>query len=917
MGRNKYSVLRASILFFLSLFLWTGTSLSMAQDVKVFDDLGLYGGQMYDIAIDPRNPDLMFVGSYLVDGLLRSQDGAESWEPVETNGEEPGEDEFINHANWAVKMAPGNPDIIWVAHNYWVEKSEDGGQTWTHILNGDMQKRCKNCGPCESTEDPWPDCEWFRFCKTVAIDPNDSQTLYVGTSGRWSNWDTTEGAIFKTTDSGSTWEKINGGNNFDHNVHDIKIDPQNSNIIWAVTTPWDSMSDEGTLYRSEDGGDTWTIIYSMVDEGNDEAFSAVAVKPNDANVVFTGSGLGVMKHYYEDNQWKTSMDIVPGSAEVEDIIFDPHSPETVYATWGANGTGYIARSTDGGENWEIYPHIYDFWTLEIHPLNPEIIFASDFNQGVLKSIDHGQSWSPVNVGINNVIVYDVAVDPNDSNHILVGTISGVFEKKGAGEWIPLLAKMAQSVEFHPTNSQVFFAGLESELGKTIDGGQTWTFSNQIGGRVNDIAIDDTNTNTLFISAGDGKIYKSENEGDILSEVLSSANGEGETYSFNVVEIDPSDNRHIFAGGGNFLSPKKLGLLWESIDGGNSWNPTSLRDNDEEEEGIIINALLINPNNPNIIYAGAGYSGGTNNPLYKSIDGGTTWSPAFYGIPTDEVEINWNSVTDLEFHKVFKNIIYASTSNQGIFVSDQAAHWLNLGTPEYDVNAIETSSLYAGTERGLVQLTGTGVVTGNVMDADSLSGINSATVFNDLGAKSITVDGSYIMVSPAGMCSVTAVADNHANKTEVNILVLGGDVAWVDIVMESGVSDPSDISDEEIITHSGASGGKACFVATAAYGSSMSREVEILRTFRDVYLIPHNIGKNLVNLYYNNGKPAADYLDSHSWLKPPVRILLYPLIGIAWLMISTSALGKLLICFCFVTGFIIVMTHIKRRRRFEQ
>jgi photosystem II stability/assembly factor-like uncharacterized protein len=897
----------------------------MAQDVKVFDDLGLYGGQMYDIAIDPGNPDRMFVGSYLVDGLLKSVDGADSWEAVVTNYKSPegessnSEGEFRNHAVYAVKMAPGNPNIIWAANNYWVEKSEDGGETWTHILNGDMQKKCVNCMPCltsETNEWPdWPDCENFRFIRTIAIDQNNNQTVYVGTTARWGNYDSTEGAMFKTSDGGASWVKINGGNNFDHNINEIAIDPQDSSVLWAVTTPWDSLGDAGTLYRSEDGGDTWKVIYSMVDEGHDEAFSAVAVKPNDSNVVFTGSGLGVMKHFYEDNQWKTSLDIVPGSAEVEDIIFDLHSPETVYATWGGEGTGYIARSTDGGESWEIYQHVYDFWTLEIHPVNPEIIFASDFNQGVLKSIDHGQSWSPVNVGINNVIVYDVTVAPNNSKHILVGTISGVYEKKGEGEWIPLLTSMARSVEFHPANSQIFFAGLGTELGKTLDGGQTWTFSNQIGGRVTDIAIDDTNTNTLFISAGDGKIYKSENEGDMLSEVLSSTDGTGEAYSFNAVVIDPSDNQHIFAGGGNFFSPKKLGFLWESIDGGSTWNPTSLRDNDEEEEGIIINALLINPDNPNIIYAGAGYSGGTKNPLYKSMDGGTTWSPAYDGIPTDEVEINWNSVTDLEFHKVFKNIIYASTSNQGIYVSDQAAYWLNLGTPEYDVYSIATSSLYAGTERGLVQLTGTGVVTGNVTDAESLSRINSATVFNDLGAKSITVDGSYIMVSSAGMSSVTAVAANHANTTASDVLVLGGDVAWVDIVMESGVSDPSVITDEENVSHSGASGGKACFVATAAYGSSMAREVEILRDFRDTFLLPHTIGKKLVSLYYNNGKSAADYLDSHSWLKPLVRILLYPLIGISWLMLSTSAIGKIFIGLCFMAG-LVVLAHTIRGRRIE-
>jgi len=86
------------------------------------------GGGINDIAIDPSNPDKVFAASHQGDGLFTTTDGGNIWRPVETNNkEQEGEDEFINHAVFAIKIAPGDPQIIWVAHNHWVEKSTDGG----------------------------------------------------------------------------------------------------------------------------------------------------------------------------------------------------------------------------------------------------------------------------------------------------------------------------------------------------------------------------------------------------------------------------------------------------------------------------------------------------------------------------------------------------------------------------------------------------------------------------------------------------------------------------------------------------------------------------------------------------------------------------------------------------------------------
>lgn len=135
---------------------------------QAWENMGLYGGQIYEIAIDPDDSDKMFAGAYYGDGLYLTQNGGTTWSPVLTGhegGELDGEATFRNTAVWAVKIAPStdkNPDnnLVWAAHNYCAEKSTDGGDTWTNISNSTMQGS-------ES-----------RYCESLAIHPSDPQTVY-------------------------------------------------------------------------------------------------------------------------------------------------------------------------------------------------------------------------------------------------------------------------------------------------------------------------------------------------------------------------------------------------------------------------------------------------------------------------------------------------------------------------------------------------------------------------------------------------------------------------------------------------------------------------------------------------------------------------------------------------------------------
>lgn len=91
-------------------------------------------------------------------------------------------------------------------------------------------------------------------------------------------------------------------------------------------------------------------------------------------------------------------------------------------------------------------------------------------------------------------------------------------------------------------------------------------------------------------------------------------------------------------------------------------------------------------------------------------------------------------------------------------------------------------------------------------------------------------------------------------------------------------------------------GEACFIATAAYGSPFEQHVEVLREFRDQYLLTHSPGRWFISLYYRFSPPLAHFIANHEHLKFLVRIALLPAVGAAWFFVHATLLQKLAIGF---------------------
>lgn len=204
------------------------------------------------------------------------------------------------------------------------------------------------------------------------------------------------------------------------------------------------------------------------------------------------------------------------------------------------------------------------------------------------------------------------------------------------------------IEMHSSDTETIYAAAASGgIYKSDDRGKTWNqiFENPYTQSIGDMAIAETDKNTLYVGTGEPNggqgsitydgygVFKSTDAGANWSHVgLENAGGIGR------VEVDPTNADRVFvAAMGNLFSPNPQRGVYRTTDGGQNWENVLFI---SDSTGAI--DLCINPNNPNIIYAGMWERvrgpyhrtyGGNSSGLYRSTDGGDTWTELTNGLPT--------------------------------------------------------------------------------------------------------------------------------------------------------------------------------------------------------------------------------------------------------------------------------------------
>jgi hypothetical protein len=187
---------------------------------------------------------------------------------------------------------------------------------------------------------------------------------------------------------------------------------------------------------------------------------------------------------------------------------------------------------------------------------------------------------------------------------------------------------------------------------------------------------------------------------------------------------------------------------------------------------------------------------------------------------------------------------------------------------------------------------------------------------------IPADAVYRRVDAAGGFSTENRAEiNQTNKTITLTLTDGGrgdeDGSTDGVILQTGgIGQPVSFDVPDLDLDFGFGGGAGgCFIATAAYGSYQAPYVQILRNFRDRFLLPNAVGRWLVGQYYTYSPPAAAWIAQRDGWRALVRMVLLPLIGIAWLLTEVAAGIQILVGLLLLGLLWCMAGYLRTRHRF--
>jgi hypothetical protein len=157
---------------------------------------------------------------------------------------------------------------------------------------------------------------------------------------------------------------------------------------------------------------------------------------------------------------------------------------------------------------------------------------------------------------------------------------------------------------------------------------------------------------------------------------------------------------------------------------------------------------------------------------------------------------------------------------------------------------------------------------------------------------------------------TVTVTNLVSSSQSYSIILG--VASSADVDYDGLN-PADVAVNNVVAGVSGGGSGGCFIATAAYGSSMAPNVCILREFRDRFLVKNRMGKSFINLYYKYSPPMANFIIKHDNLRMIVRMTLFPLVGISWISLKLGITQTIVLMLLFWVGIIGFSRFIKELR----
>ena len=336
------------------------------------------GGRVEAVAGVPSQPDTFYFGA-VVGGVWKTTDAGNTWHPIF--------DKEPVGSIGAIAVAPSDPNVIYVgtgeraprgdiSFGNGVYKSTDGGKTWQHMGLDDS-----------------------RHIGRILVDPKNPDVILAAALGHVYGPNKERG-VFRSTDGGNTWTKVLYKNE-NTGAIDLAADPKNPRIVYAALwqvrrTPW-SLTDGGPgsgLYRSTDGGKTWTQLQGHGLPAGPLGRISVSVSGANGNIVYALINAHKGGLYRSDDGGAT-WQLINGDQHLRQrpwyyfgVHADPKNPDKV---WVLNFK--LNVSTDGGKSFKqvATPHV-DNHAMWIDPRNPERIIEGN-DGGATVTVNGGESWS--------------------------------------------------------------------------------------------------------------------------------------------------------------------------------------------------------------------------------------------------------------------------------------------------------------------------------------------------------------------------------------------------------------------------------------------------------------------------------------------------------------------------------------------
>jgi len=619
-----------------------------------------------------QQPNVFYIGVNN-GGVWKTTDFGRTWLPVF--------DEQPTGSIGDIAVAPSNPDVIYAGSGEGLQrpdlsvgdgiyKSTDAGKTWVNTGLKDAQQ-----------------------IGGIAIEPNDENKVFVAALGH-PYGPNPERGIYRTVNGGKTWEKVLYK---DENTGAIQvtIDPKNPDIVYADLWagrqgPWENgewQGPESGLFKSTDGGTTWTKLTkglpAIADGLGRIGFCVSASNPKRLYAcVDATKGGGLYRSDDGGESWteqSTDPRLWGRGNDFAECKVDPQNPDAVYianvVTW---------KSTDAGKSWKAVrgaPGGDDYHRLWINPEHPEIILLVS-DQGAEITVNGGQTYSSwynqptaqfYHVSTDNAFPYHVYGGQQESGSV------GIASRGNDGqitfrEWHPVGAEEYGYIAPDPLDPNIIYGGKLTKYDKRT--GQVQNISPQVGrgGKYRFLrtapiifsTVDPKSLfyagNVLFKTIDGGNSWQTispdltrstwdlpESIGIFRSENLKQMPQRGVIYTIapsyknvNTIWVGTDD--------GLIQLTKDGGATWKNITPPEItyWNKISLMDAghfDDQTAYAAVNKIRLDDMNPYI---------------YKTHDGGKTWKKIVNGLPADPV----NAIRE---DPLCKGLLFAGTE-RAVYVS---------------------------------------------------------------------------------------------------------------------------------------------------------------------------------------------------------------------------------------------------------